>query len=147
MTYGYMHINETATMHLAAVENLHVRERSGVENLHVRERRRVEETPLNPVPFICLIGKTALQNHKILLHCPRADVYYSSVGVKYCRHVSCSRRRVLSPFRLVGMVGRVERHVDYSLLLPKFVVCGSAGAGCSCIRRMMFLQSYLLLSA
>lgn len=76
MTYGYMHTNEIATMHLAAVENLHVKEGSGME-----------ETPLNPVPFVCFIGKTAPPKQKILLHCPRADVYYSSVGVKYCRHM------------------------------------------------------------
>lgn len=71
-----MYINEIATIHLAAVENLCIREESGVE-----------ETLLNPVPLVCFIDKTVPPNHKILFHHPRADVYYSSVGVKYCRHV------------------------------------------------------------
>lgn len=71
-----MHINETGTIHLAAVENLYVREESGVE-----------ETPLNPVPLVCFIDKTVPPKHKISLHRPRAEVYYSFTGVKYCRHM------------------------------------------------------------
>ena len=76
MMYGYMHINEIASIHLAAVENLFIKEESGVE-----------ETLLNPVPLVCFIDETIPPKHKIFLHHPRADVYYSSIGVKCCRHM------------------------------------------------------------
>lgn len=68
-----MHIDEIASIPLAALENLCIKEENGVE-----------ETPLNPVPLVCFIDKTV--PNKILLHHSRADVYYSSVGVKYCRY-------------------------------------------------------------
>lgn len=80
------------TLHLAAVEKLCIEEESGVE-----------ET-LSPLPLVCFIDKIVPTKHKILLCQPRADVYYSSIGVKYCRHISCSHRRVLSLLRLTGRV-------------------------------------------
>lgn len=87
-----MHINEIVTVHLAAVEKLCIEEESGVE-----------ET-LSPLHLVCFIDKTLPAKHKILLHQPRADVYYFSIGVKYCGHVSCRHRTVLSLLRLTGSV-------------------------------------------
>lgn len=51
------------------------------------KKTEMEGTPLNLACLVWFIYKTVLPKHKIPLHNPRADVYYSSGGVKCCRHM------------------------------------------------------------
>lgn len=56
----------------------------------------MEYTPLTLAYLVWFIDKAVPPKHKISLHHLRADVYYSSGDVKYCRHVSPSHRSTTS---------------------------------------------------